>query len=71
MTSEQGEYKHQQDLLGVLKPAHTPLPSAARGQKLKRQEESRMRLQLEKQLLFLSLLCIFCKVREVLPLGWL
>lgn len=26
MTSEQGEYKHQQDLVGALKPANTPLP---------------------------------------------
>lgn len=45
VTSEQGDYKHQQDPLGALKPAN-------------------MGLQLEKQLLILSLLCILSKVRS-------
>lgn len=66
MTSEQGEYKHQQDLLWALKPANTPLPpNCLGGDVLKCTGESTMRLQLEKQLLFLSLLCILSKVREM------
>lgn len=66
MTSEQGEYKHQQDLLWALKPVNTPLPpNCLGGDVLKRTGESTMRLQLEKQLLFLSLLCIVSKVREM------